>query len=72
MGAGMSAVRGASFSPFYRVGGGSGAANGGGINAGRSVWWGGETEGRVGSEEGGGVQRRFRERRGCRGGACAC
>jgi hypothetical protein len=28
------------------------AAGGGGINAGRPVRWGGETEGRVGSEEG--------------------
>jgi hypothetical protein len=42
------------FSPFYRVGGGSRAAGGGGINAGRLVRWGGETEGQVGSEEGGG------------------
>jgi hypothetical protein len=29
------------------------AAGGGGINVGRPVWWGGETEGWVGSEEGG-------------------
>jgi hypothetical protein len=66
--------------PFIGLEGGAGrpdeegdrAAGGGGINADRSVWWGGETEGRVGSEEGGGVRHRFWERRGRRGGARAC
>jgi hypothetical protein len=64
--------------PFIGSEGGAGrpdgegdrAAGGGGINVGRPVWWGGEVEGRVGSEEGG-VRRRFRERRGRRGGAHA-
>jgi hypothetical protein len=57
--------------PFIGLEGGAGrpngegdrVADGGGINAGRSVRWGGEMEGRVGSEEGG-VRHRFRERRG--------
>jgi hypothetical protein len=51
-------------------GGGDLAAGGGGINAGRLVRWGGEMEGRVGSEEGG-VRRRFWEGRGRWGGAPA-
>jgi hypothetical protein len=54
------------------------AAGGGGINAGRPVQWGGETEGRVGSEEGecdavsgrGGDTRAVRAR--AHGGASGC
>jgi hypothetical protein len=49
----MSVVRRGELLTFYRVKGGSGAAGGGGINANRPVRWGGETTGRVGSQEGG-------------------
>jgi hypothetical protein len=53
MGVGMSAVRRASSSPFYRVEGGAGrpdgegnrVAGGGSINASRPIRWGGEMEG---------------------------
>jgi hypothetical protein len=65
--------------PFIGSEGGAGpldregdrAAAGGGINAGRLIQWGGETEGSVGSEEGGRVRRCFWEWRGRRGGARA-
>jgi hypothetical protein len=52
-------------------GGGDRAAGGGGSNASRPIRWGGETEGRVGSEDGGSVTP-FLGEEGTPGGACAC
>jgi hypothetical protein len=67
-----------SSSPFYRVGGEAGwldgegnrAADGGGIDAGHPVWWGGKQRGEWGVKRGK-VRRHFWQRRGHRGSGSA-